>query len=168
MIVRVVQGEHHAATVGESHLGFASLVVVRSTEGSDMHPSRLATLSSATVLLLVLSASDAFAGNEACKILTAEKFSEIMGYTAKISVSSEAMCGYKGAGDAGGMLMIITEEATLQMLAMLNGQGSVPHGNAGKLGASFSKGTVLFSVGITGTDPSKVIALAAEVKRNLK
>ena len=131
-----------------------------------MHPFKLAALSSATVLLL--AAPDAFAGTEACKILTAEKFGEIMGYAARITVSSEGMCGYKGAGDAGGMLMIITEEATPQALAMASGQGSVPHGNAGKLGASFSKGTVIFSVGITGTDPSKVIALAAEVKSHLK
>ena len=133
-----------------------------------MHPFKLATLSSATALVLVLSATDAFAGNEACKLLTAEKFSEIMGYTATISGSSEAMCLYKGAGDAGGMLMIVTEQATPQILAMANGQGSVPHGNPGKLGASFSKGTVVFSVGISGTDPSKVYAHAAEVKRNLK
>ncbi len=133
-----------------------------------MHPFRLATLSTATVLVFVLSAADAFAGNEACKLLTAEKFSEIMGYTAKITGSSEATCLYKGAGDAGGMLMIVTEEATPQILAMANGQGSIPHGNPGNLGASFSKGTVVFSVGIHGTDPSKVNALAAEVKRNLK
>ena len=133
-----------------------------------MHPFRLATLSSATVLVFVLSAADALAGNEACKVLTAEKFSEIMGYPAKITGSSEAMCLYKGAGDAGGMLMIVTEEATPQILAIANGQGSIPHGNPGKLGASFSKGTVVFEVGIKGTDPSKVNALAAEVKRNLK
>ena len=133
-----------------------------------MHPFKLATLSSATTLVLVLSATDAVAGNEACKLLTAEKFSEIMGYTAKITGSSEAMCLYKGTGDSGGMLMIVTEEATPQILAMANGQGSIPHGNPGKLGASFSKGTVVFSVGISGTDPSKVYALAAEVKRNLK
>ena len=134
-----------------------------------MHPFKLATLSNATVLVFVLSASDAFAGNDACKILTAEKFSEIMGYKAKISVSvsGESMCNYKGAGDAGGMLMIVTEQATPQTIAMADSQGT-PQGKNGKLGASFSKGTVVFSVGITGTDPSKVNALAAEVKRNLK
>ena len=75
---------------------------------------------------------------------------------------------YKGAGDAGGMLMIITEKATPQTIAMADGQGSTPQGKDGKLGATFSKGTVVFTVGITGTDPSKVNALAAEVKRNLK
>lgn len=133
-----------------------------------MHPFKLTTLSSATVLVFVLSASDASAGNDACKILPAEKFSEIMGYKAKINVSTESMCTYKGSGDAGGMLMIITEKATPQTIAMADGQGSTPQGENGKLGATFSKGTVVFTVGITGTDPSKVIALAAEVKRNLK
>jgi hypothetical protein len=133
-----------------------------------MHPLKLATLSKSTVLVLALSAPVAWAGNEACKVLTAEKFSEIMGYAAKTTASSEAMCLYKGAGDAGGMLMIVTEEATPQVLAMANGPGSIPHGNAGKLGASFSKGTIVFSIGIAGTDASKITALAAEVKRNLK
>lgn len=91
-----------------------------------------------------------------------------MGYKATmVSGSSEAMCLYKGAGGGGGMLMIVTEQATPQVLAMADSQGT-PHGENGKLGASFSKGTVVFSVGITGTDPSKVNALAAEVKRNLK
>ena len=133
-----------------------------------MHPFKLSTRSSAATLLSVLSATSAFAGTDACKLLTVDKFSEIMGYTARITGSSEAMCLYKGAGDAGGMLMIVSEEATPQMLAMANGQGSIPHGNPGKLGASFSKGTVVFSVGISGTDPSKIYSLAAEVKRNLK
>ena len=52
------------------------------------------------------------------------------------------------------------------MIAMANRVGF--RGEPGNLGASFSKGTVLFSVGIKGTDPSKVKALAQEVKRNLK
>ena len=118
--------------------------------------------------MFVLSASTAYAGNDACKVLTAEKFSEIMGYNAKVSTSTEATCFYKGAGDAGGMLMITNEKATPQTLAMAERQGSTPQGDNGKLGATFSKGTVLFSVGITGTDPTKVRALAEEVKRNLK
>lgn len=63
--------------------------------------------------------------------------------------------------------MIITQKATPQTIAMAGSQGT-PQGKNGKLGASFIKGTVLFTVGINGTDPSKVIELAAEVKRNLK
>ncbi len=133
-----------------------------------MHPRATATLFTATLLVLALSAPVAWAGNEACKVLTAEKFGEIMGYAARTTASSEAMCLYKGPGDAGGMLMIVTEQATPQVLAMANGPGSVPHGNPGKLGASFSKGTIVFSIGVAGTDPSKLIALAAEVRRNLK
>lgn len=132
-----------------------------------MHPFKLA-LSSASLLVFVLSASEAFADNYACKVLTAEKFSEIMGYKAKVNVESEGTCIYKGAGDAGGMLMIITDKATPQTKAMLDAQGPTPFGKNGKLGYSYLKGTTLFSVGITGTDPAKVNALADEVKRHLK
>jgi hypothetical protein len=133
-----------------------------------MHPFKLATFPTAAILVFALSASNASAGNDACKLLPAEKFSEIMGYAARINTSTESTCMYKGAGDAGGMLMIITEKATPQTIAMADGQGATPRGSNGKLGATFSKGTVVFTVGITGTDPAKVNALAAEVKRNLK
>jgi len=51
---------------------------------------------------------------------------------------------------------------------MVNQQGSVPQGKFGKQGATFSKGTIVFTVGMTGTDPSRVNALATKVKRNLK
>ncbi len=133
-----------------------------------MHPIKLATLSCVTLIVFVLFVSDAFADNDACKVLTAEKFSEIMGYKAKVNVASEGTCIYKGAGNAGGMLMIITDRATPQTKAMLAAQGPTPFGENGKLGYSYLKGTTLFSVGITGTDPAKVNALAEEVKRNLK
>lgn len=108
-----------------------------------MYLYKCAALSSATVLLMALLPLDAFAANDPCKILTAEKFSEIMGYKAKIVSSSEAVCSYKGAGDAGGMLMIVSEEATPQMLAMANGPESIPHGNPGSLGRHLARG--LFS-----------------------
>lgn len=133
-----------------------------------MHPVKLATLSSVALFAFVLFVSDASADNNACKLLTAEKFSEIMGYRAKIEVASAGMCTYKGAGDAGGMLMIISEKATPQTKGMLAAQPPAPFGDDGKLGYSYIKGTTLFSVGITGTDPAKVNALADEVKRNLK
>ena len=133
-----------------------------------MRLSKLAFVVGAAVALVVAAASASATANDPCKVLTAGKFSEIMGYKAKINVSTESTCMYKGAGDAGGMLMIITEKATPQTIAMADGQGSTPQGKDGKLGATFSKGTVVFTVGITGTDPSKVNALAAEVKRNLK
>ena len=64
--------------------------------------------------------------------------------------------------------MIIDEAATLRKLEMVNQQGSVPQGKFGKQGATFSKGTIVFTVGMTGTDPSRVNALATKVKRNLK
>lgn len=57
-----------------------------------MHSSRLVLLSSATFLVFVLSASDASAGDDACKLLPVEKFSEIMGYKARISISTDTTC----------------------------------------------------------------------------
>ena len=69
-----------------------------------MHPFKLATLSSATVLVFVLSASDAFAGNDACKILTAEKFSEIMG--SQECVVLVPFCAYRANIRAPGLWLI--------------------------------------------------------------
>lgn len=133
-----------------------------------MHPFKLATFSSAAILMCSLPVTGALAGTEACRLLTAEKFGEITGYKVKTNVSTETTCTYKGTGDEGGMLMIVTTKATPQTIAMVNGQGSSPQGRGGKLGGTFSEGTVVFTVGISGTDPSKVTALAAEVRRNLK
>jgi hypothetical protein len=140
----------------------------KSMEESDMHPFKLATLSSAALLVFAFSASDALAGNDPCKVLSAEKFGEIMGYPAKVNIASTSTCTYKGPGDANGMLLILTEKATPQTIAMANSQGTTPQGSNGNLGATFVQGTIVFTVGIKGTDPSKVNALAAEVKRNLK
>ena len=120
--------------------------------------------------MLVFATCSASAGNDACTVLSAEKFSEIAGYQVNVNkqVSTDTVCMYKGVGNAGGILMIIDEAATPRKLEMVNQQGSVPQGKSGKLGATFSKGTIVFSVGMTGTEPSRVNALAAEVKRNLK
>lgn len=133
-----------------------------------MHQFKLAVISSASVLVFVLSASEASAENDACKVLTVEKFSEIMGYKAKVNVSTKAMCIYGGTGDAGGILMIISEDATPQQIARVDSDGATLRGEPGKLGATFRKGKVVFSVGINGTDPSRVKALASEVIRNLR
>ena len=120
--------------------------------------------------MLVFATCSASAGNDACTVLSAEKFSEIAGYQVNVNkqVSTDTVCMYKGVGNTGGILMIIDEAATPRKLEMVNQQGSVPQGKSGKLGATFSKGTIVFSVGMTGTEPSRVNALAAEVKRNLK
>jgi len=120
--------------------------------------------------LLMFTMGSAFAGNDACTLLSAEKFSEIVGYKVSVNkqASTDTVCMYKGVGNAGGILIILDEAATPRKLEMVNQLGSVPQGKPGNLGATFSKGTIVFSVGIKGTDPSQVIALAAEVKRNLK
>lgn len=133
-----------------------------------MNLFKLTLLEGVTALVFLLSSPHAYAGNEACKVLTPEKFGEIMGYKAAINSASEGTCIYKGPGEAGGMLMIITDKAMPRTKDMLDAQGPTPFGKNGKLGYSYLKGTTLFSVGITGTDPAKVNALADEVKRNLK
>lgn len=139
----------------------------RSNKGFNMHPVKLA--SSVVLFVFFLFVSDASADNEACKMLPVAKFSEIMGYNATVSAASERTCTYsKRPGEAGGMLMIITDKATAAHKARLSAQGPTPFGENGKLGYSYLQGTTLFWVGITGTDPAKVNALADEVKRNLK
>ena len=75
---------------------------------------------------------------------------------------------FKGSGTEGGILMILDEEASPEKLEMVNRQGSIPRGQPGKLGATYAKGRIVFSVGMSGTDPGKVAAIAAEVNRNLK
>ena len=133
-----------------------------------MDSFKLAAISSASVLLFVLLASDASADNDACKVLPVEKFSEIMGYKAKLNASTKATCFYGRTGESGGMLMIISEEATPQQTARVDSDGATLRGEPGNLGGTFRKGKVVFSVAIKGTDPSKVKALAAEVIRNLQ
>ena len=135
-----------------------------------MRLSKVALLPGTAILVSAFSALSAFAGHDPCKALTAEKFGEIMGYKAKIdtATSKGTTCNYRGPGDNGGMVMIITEQASPRTAAMADSQGSTPQGDNGTLGATFREGTIIFTVGITGTDPAKVGALAAEVKRNLK
>ena len=51
-----------------------------------------------SVLIAALSVPAFAAGNDPCKVLTAEKFSQIMGYTATIDKtgSNQTSCFYKG------------------------------------------------------------------------
>ena len=62
----------------------------------------------------VPAASASPTGNDACKVLTAEKFSPIMGYTATMdkTASIQASCFYQGPAHSGGQFMIITETAS--------------------------------------------------------
>jgi hypothetical protein len=130
-------------------------------------------LNAAVILsaLLVPAASAAATLNDPCKVLTAEKFSEIMGYTATIdkTASTQMACFYKGPPQSGGQFMILTETASgPQADAMLKGRGSAPPAGSGLIGGSYRQGSVIFSVSIRSTDQAKLQALVAEVKRNLK
>ena len=139
-----------------------------------MRFSKLVVVVGASVVLsafVVSAASAVTTANDPCKVLTAEKFSEIMGYTASIEKtgSTQASCFYQGPEDSGGQFMILTESASgPQADAMLNRRGSAPPPSSGLIGGSYRQGTIIFSVSIKSTDQAKLQALVAEVKRNLK
>ena len=128
----------------------------------------VAAISSA---LVVPAASASPTGNDACKVLTAEKFSQIMGYTATIdkTASTQASCFYQGPAHSGGQFMILTETASgPQVDAMLKRRGSAPPPGSGLIGGSYRQESIIFSVSIRSTDQVKLQALVAEIKRNLK
>ena len=115
-------------------------------------------------------ASPASAAHDPCKVLTAEKFSKIMGYAATINktASTEMFCFYTGPGDSGGQFMILTETASgPQVDAMLNRRGSTPPPGSGLVGGTYREGRVVFSVSIKSTDQAKLQALVAEIRHNL-
>jgi len=120
------------------------------------------------VAAALTSVSASGKSNEPCKVLTAEKFSQIMGYEASTS-SNETSCFYQGAEHAGGQFMILTETASGPGAdAMLNHRGSSPPPESGLIGGTYRQGSIIFSVSIRSTDPAKLQALVEEVKRNLK
>jgi hypothetical protein len=127
-----------------------------------------AVVSSGLVLPAVFASP---VGNNPCKVLTAEKFSEIMGYTATINktASTEMTCFYQGPERSGGQFMILTETASgPQADAMLNRRGSTPPAGSGLIGGTFKEASIIFSVSIRSADQSKLQALVTEIRHNLK
>ena len=119
------------------------------------------------VVLAVMFVPAALAANDPCKVLTAEKFSQIMGYTATITKGGLS-CFYQGPDESGGQFMILTETASgPQADAMLNRRGSSPPPGSGLIGGAYRQGSIIFSVSIKSSDQAKLQALVAEVKRNL-
>jgi hypothetical protein len=115
---------------------------------------------------VILAPSASAAGNDPCKVLTAEKFSQIMGYTATIikNASTGISCFYQGPQDSGGQFMILTESASgPQSDAMLNRKGSSPPPDSGLIGGAYKQGSVVFSVSIKSADQANLQALVAEV-----
>ena len=139
-----------------------------------MRLSKLVFVLGASVVfsaLVVSAASAGPTGNDPCKVLTAEKFSEIMGFTATIdkSASTQMTCFYQGPADSGGQFMILTETASgPQADAMLKRRGSAPPPGSGLIGGSYRQGSIIFSVSVKSTDQAKLEALVTEIKRNLK
>jgi hypothetical protein len=137
-----------------------------------MRLSKLAFVLVAVVasVLVLFPALASATGNDPCKVLTAGKFSQIMGYAATIDkiASTQMTCFYQGPAHSGGQFMILTETASgPQADAMLKRRGSAPPAGSGLIGGSYRQGSVIFSVSIRSEDQSKLEALVAEIKHNL-
>jgi len=123
--------------------------------------------------VLALSASVVRPGSathDPCAVLTAAAFGKIMGYTAVLDKngSTSMSCVYSGPAHGGGQFMILTETASgPQFDAMLHRKGSTPPPGSGLLGGTYKEGSVIFSVSIRSTDPAKLAALVAEIRRKL-
>jgi len=137
-----------------------------------MRLCKLAFVLGAAIFSSAVGVPSAFAtGNDPCTVLTAEKFSQIMGYTATIdkTASNQTSCFYQGPAHTGGQFMILTETASGPHAdAMLKGRGSAPPPGSGLIGGAYRQESVIFSVSIRSTDQEKLRALVAEIKRNLK
>lgn len=108
--------------------------------------------------------------HDPCKVLTAEAFGRIMGYTATIDkvASTATNCFYTGPAHEGGQFMIFTEVATpAQSDAMIKRRGGTPPAGSGLVGGMYREGTILFSVSVRSTDQAKLQAIVAEIRRKL-
>ncbi|HEY4931880.1 MAG TPA: hypothetical protein VII23_09940 [Terriglobales bacterium] len=122
-------------------------------------------------LFLIAAVTASGAGNDPCKVLTAEAFSQIMGYKATLDKtgSNQTSCFYQGPADSGGQFTILTETASgPQAEVMLKGPGSAPPEGSGLIGGSYRQRSIIFSVSIKSTEQAKLQALVAEIERNLK
>ena len=107
---------------------------------SNLCISRLSFALGVTVACLFSSASALATTNDPCKVLSAEKFSQIMGYAATIdkAASTPMTCFYQGPNHTGGQFMILTESASgPQADAMLNRRGATPPPGSGLIGGSY-------------------------------
>ena len=136
-----------------------------------MRLSKLAFVVGAAVALVVAAASASATANDPCKVLTAGKCSEIMGYAATIdkTASTQMSCFYQGPDHSGGQFMILTESASgPQADMMLKSPGSSPPADSGLIGGSYRQGSIIFSVSIRSKDQAKLQGLVAEIKHNLE
>lgn len=135
-----------------------------------MSRSRPVLALSVALALSALVARPASATHDPCTVLTAAAFGKIMGYTAVLDKtgSTATSCVYSGPAHSGGQFMILTETASgPQADAMLHRKGSTPPPGSGLVGGMYKEGSVIFSVSIRSTDPAKLAALVAEIRRKL-
>lgn len=136
-----------------------------------MRLSKLVFVVVTALISLAFAVPASATGNDPCKVLTAERFSKIMGYTATIdkTASTQMSCFYQGPAKSGGQFMILTETASgPQADAMLKRRGSTPPPSSGLIGGTYRQEGIIFSVSIKSTDQAKLEALVAEIKHNLK
>jgi len=136
-----------------------------------MRLSKFILIVTAAAFSSVFFVPTASAAHDPCTVLTAASFSKIMGYEATLdkTASNQNSCFYAGPEKSGGHFMILTESAEgPQAEAMLNRRGSTPPPSSGLIGGTYKEGTIIFSVSIKSADQTKLQALVAEVRRNLK
>lgn len=134
-----------------------------------MRALKLVLALSAGIVGFACMVTTASASHDPCKVLTAKKFSQIMGYAATINkiASNQTNCYYNGPG-SGGQFHILTENASPQADAMLNRRGSAPPPGSGLIGGTYRQGSVIFAVSIQSNNQAKLQALVAEIRRNLR
>ena len=133
--------------------------------------AKKAVFTLSTILLSsVFLTTSALAAHDPCKILTAEKVTEIMDLAVTIdrTGSNETNCYYSGPGKFGAQFHIISETASPQMDAMLDRRGSSPPPGSGMIGGSYREGTTFFSLSMRSNDQAKLAALVASIRTSLK
>lgn len=133
--------------------------------------AKKAVFTLSTILLSsVFLTTSAWAAHDPCKILTAEKVAETMGFAVTIdrNGSNEMNCYYSGPGKFGAQFHIISETASPQMDAMLDRRGSSPPPGSGMIGGSYREGTTFFSLSMRSNDQAKLAALVASIRTSLK
>lgn len=135
-----------------------------------MRTPKIVFAASAAIVSSAFMLTSASAAHVPCKVLTAQAFGKIMGYSASVMPASTATnCFYKGPGNSFGQFTILTEAASgPQADAFLHRRGSQPPPSSGLIGGTFREGSVIFSISLKSNDRTKLQALVAEIKRNLK
>ena len=139
---------------------------------SRIRSSRMALALGATVAFVILAAPASAADNDPCKVLTAEQFSQIMGYTATINKtgSNQTSCFYEGPNHHRRTIHD-PYRIGIRASSRCHAQQTWRYAHlpaSGLIGGAYKQGTIIFSVSIRSTDQARLQELVAVVRRNLK